>query len=183
MSEFKTSLILKTRIFLAITGVMALGSMCYYLMFNINVAAVITVKHASGSTALGLALPVLVSVIVMAYSYLDMRNMQRLGQPEMKRTKSGELKPKKLNREEKKEFEEKVRSAANSITGILVVDVVGLAYWIMYMNKVPLLHSVLATLNTYEMLMYQYLGTALLVIGTISAAIAVFFSSKFRNNI
>jgi hypothetical protein len=51
------------------------------------------------------------------------------------------------------------------------------------MNKVPISHSVLATLNSYELIMYQYLGTALLAVGTVSAAIAVFFSNKFRNNI
>lgn len=183
MSEFKKGLILKTRIFLAVTGAAALGSMCYYLMFNINVAAIAATKHSSGITVLGLALPVLVSVIVMAYSYLDMRNMQRLGTPEMKRTKSGELKPKKLNREEKQEFLDKVRSAANSIAGILVVDLVGLVYWVMYMNKIPISHAVLVNLNSYELLMYQYLGTALLAVGTVSAAIAVFFSNKFRNNV
>lgn len=174
------SLILRSRIFLGATGVFAICSIAYYLLFNVNVAAVIKANAATQGAAFGIAFPVLAAFIIAIYSFIDFKNIQKLSNMQTVRRSDGGFKTKKMNKEQKKAHNATVNHEAFSITGIFVVSIIVLAYWIYFICKLGDSFSYLHFGNYYIFLVYKYMGSALLVLSAITSGLATYFARKIK---
>jgi hypothetical protein len=181
MYEANVIAIKRIKDLLSWTAFVAGLQLVYYFIFNYNVAYALTNNETSKSSALGLGIPILAAVILLAYAYLNGKNIGKAYHPDMVRPKEGGPKmPKKLNKSQRNEYQATLRKITGSIEGMLIVSAVATAYWCIYLVMIRLDFELIKNASIYQILGYKYAGIILLIISTVLTIITTVSAIRLK---